>query len=131
MAGLNVGSEPLGIEIRYRVVVGNGLAELTTQTTDSCMINEVSKAGLVTDILEALLCKFTKVLLNQICTQVQIDRILVLSTKSAPIKSHLACNLVRAPLERGLALCVSLDMCWCALCSLKSHHALAGRRHIS
>ena len=115
MAGLNVGSEPLGIKIRYLVVVGNGLAELTTQTTDSCLINEVSKAGLVTDILEALLCKFTKVLLNQIRTQVQIDRVLVLSTQSAPIISHLACNLVRVTLERGLTLCISLDMCWCTM----------------
>ena len=64
MTGFYIGREPLGIEIRYLVVVGDGLAELTTQTTDSCQINEVSKAGLVTDILEALLSKFTKVLLN-------------------------------------------------------------------
>lgn len=117
MAGLDVGSEPLGIEIRYLVVVGDRLAKLTTKTTDSCLINEVSKAGLVTDILKALLCKFTKVLLNQIRTQVQIDRVLVLSIQSTPIISYLASNLVRVPLERGLALCVSLDLCWCAMCS--------------
>lgn len=117
MAGLDVGSEPLGIKIRYLVVLGDRLAKLTTKTTDSCLINEVSKAGLVTDILKALLCKVTKVLLNQIRTQVQIDRVLVLSTQSAPIISHLACNLVKIPLERSLALCVSLDMCWCTICS--------------